>query len=311
MVVHVKRDGRSGDIAPAGVDESRNPKPLQKEQHGGVPQAGQSPQNGNAGRRQYGGGVNEGQANGHQNGKEAHVLVGADMTIATIVRAQELGEEPPQLTDNQRQQEGEMETVIQEGIDADQGGHGVKDSRDCLDGDYLDAVKMVGIGDLTGVAAKEKIAMTTTNGTITLKKSRGALQVIIGSFLNYTALLTYLERLPCDVVLHCAGWKGKVNLEDTLFAGAVVYGLRQMFTYDSDVPVMAANMYKEAKSDLRTALEQSSHVRRLLDRDLPAGEHRLSFDSRSDSGAPLATGVYFYRLTTESFVDTKKMLLVK
>jgi len=52
-------------------------------------------------------------------------------------------------------------------------------------------------------------------------------------------------------------------------------------------------------------------VRRMIDRDLPAGEHRLVFDSRSDNGNPLATGVYFYRLTTESFQKTKKMLLIK
>ena len=52
-------------------------------------------------------------------------------------------------------------------------------------------------------------------------------------------------------------------------------------------------------------------VRHLIDRDLPAGEHRLVFDSRSDSGNSLATGVYFYRLTTEDFEQTKKMLLVK
>jgi len=110
-----------------------------------------------------------------------------------------------------------------------------------------------------------KIAMTTTNGTIALKKSRGALQVIIGSFLNYSALLTYLERLPCDVLLHCAGWKGKINLEDTLFAGAVVFGLKQMFDYASDVPVMTANLYKHYKTNLKSALEDSSHVGRLMD----------------------------------------------
>lgn len=113
-----------------------------------------------------------------------------------------------------------------------------------------------------------KIAMTTTNGTIALKKSRGALQVIIGSFLNYSALITYLERLPCDVLLHCAGWKGKINLEDTLFAGAVVFGLRQLFDYASDAPVMAANLYKQCKNDLKSALEDSSHVNRLMDLNL-------------------------------------------
>jgi len=126
---------------------------------------------------------------------------------------------------------------------------------------------------------ESKIAMTTTNGTITLKKSRGALQVIIGSFLNYSALLTYLERLPCDVLLHCAGWKGKINLEDTLFAGAVVFGLKQLFEYDSDVPAMASNLYKQYKSDLRSALEDSSHYERLmnlgLDKDI---DFCLKFD---------------------------------
>jgi len=110
----------------------------------------------------------------------------------------------------------------------------------------------------------KNIAMTTTNGTVTLNKSKGALQVLIGSFLNYSALLSYLERLPCDVLLHCAGWKGKINLEDTLFAGAVIYGLKQMFEYDSDVPLMASNLYRQAKTDLKSAIEDSSHVSRLI-----------------------------------------------
>lgn len=109
-----------------------------------------------------------------------------------------------------------------------------------------------------------KIAMTTTNGTITLKKSKNAMQVLIGSFLNYTALLSYLKRLPCDLLLHCAGWKGKVNLEDTLFAGAIVHGLKQQFEFDSDVPDMAANLYRQAKKDLKSAIKSSSHVNRLI-----------------------------------------------
>ncbi len=108
------------------------------------------------------------------------------------------------------------------------------------------------------------IAMTTTNGTTTLRKSKGALQVIVGSFLNYSALLAYLERLPCDILLHCAGWKGKVNLEDTLFAGALIHGLKQLFEYDSDVPLMALNLYKQSKNDLKSAIADSSHVSRLI-----------------------------------------------
>ena len=52
-------------------------------------------------------------------------------------------------------------------------------------------------------------------------------------------------------------------------------------------------------------------VRKLLDRELPAGIERIVFDGRSDQGTMLASGVYFYRVTAGEFKDTKKMLLVK
>lgn len=109
----------------------------------------------------------------------------------------------------------------------------------------------------------KRIAITTTNGTAAMQKSRGALQIIIGSFLNYAALLSYLERLPCDVLLLCAGWKGKVNLEDTIFAGALTHGLHKLFEYRSDAPLMAMNLYKSYQADLQGCIEGSSHAQRL------------------------------------------------
>lgn len=52
-------------------------------------------------------------------------------------------------------------------------------------------------------------------------------------------------------------------------------------------------------------------VRQLINQTLPAGVHRLVFDGRSDQSKPLATGVYFYRITTENFTESKKMLMLK
>jgi len=49
----------------------------------------------------------------------------------------------------------------------------------------------------------------------------------------------------------------------------------------------------------------------LLDDFLEAGSHSVSWNGRSANGADLATGVYFYRLQTEDFDKTKKMLFVK
>src|ERR1700754_471578 len=65
------------------------------------------------------------------------------------------------------------------------------------------------------------VVLTTTNGTHALHQSIRAKRIVIGSFLNLTALCNWLAAQPEDVVLVCAGWKNNFNLEDTLFAGAV------------------------------------------------------------------------------------------
>jgi len=54
-----------------------------------------------------------------------------------------------------------------------------------------------------------------------------------------------------------------------------------------------------------------AQVRTLTDRQYAAGTHTLSFDGRNESGQQLATGLYFYRITADSFVQTKKMMLLK
>jgi len=61
----------------------------------------------------------------------------------------------------------------------------------------------------------------------------------------------------------CAGWKGKVNLEDTLFAGAVVEKLKDYVEPDCDAPLAAQHLYNLAKSDMVKFMSNSSHVKRL------------------------------------------------
>jgi 2-phosphosulfolactate phosphatase len=108
------------------------------------------------------------------------------------------------------------------------------------------------------------VVLTTTNGTKALHMAREtAHQVVIGSFLNLQALCDWLKEQDKSVLLLCAGWKDHFNLEDTLFAGAVVAELRKDFTHFDDSSVAAEDLYQLAKNDLRTYICKSSHSYRL------------------------------------------------
>jgi 2-phosphosulfolactate phosphatase len=108
-----------------------------------------------------------------------------------------------------------------------------------------------------------KLAFTTTNGTQAIEKAKDAKEVIIGSFLNLTSVVRYLLLGENPVLIVCAGWKGRVNLEDTLFAGAVVDKLKDYLGLDCDAPLAAQHLYNLAKADMAKFLSESSHVKRL------------------------------------------------
>jgi membrane-bound inhibitor of C-type lysozyme len=52
-------------------------------------------------------------------------------------------------------------------------------------------------------------------------------------------------------------------------------------------------------------------VRTLVNSDMKAGAYTEIWNGRSDSGNPVSSGVYFYKLVTKNFTMTKKMVLLK
>jgi 2-phosphosulfolactate phosphatase len=107
------------------------------------------------------------------------------------------------------------------------------------------------------------IVLTTTNGTKALKESIQASEIIIGSFLNLSAVYNWLLGQNMDIILLCAGWKNNFCLEDTLFAGALVEKLKGSNFCLDDSALAAEDLYKLAKNDLAGYLSKSSHGERL------------------------------------------------
>lgn len=124
-----------------------------------------------------------------------------------------------------------------------------------------------------------KLAMTTSNGTLAISKAKHAQQVVIGSFLNKSTVATYLREQSVDVLLLCAGWKGRVNLEDAIFAGAILNDLLDNFKFSNDACGMARSAYHLGKNNPKRFLTDSSHFQRLKNRGLLDDiDFCLSFD---------------------------------
>ena len=116
---------------------------------------------------------------------------------------------------------------------------------------------------LEGNYAGKKLAMTTTNGTLALDKSKGASEILIGAFPNLQATASYIQSRNLDVLIHCAGWKGRFNLEDSLYAGALVQALSSSHANREDGALAMESLFSLEGGNLATYLSQASHAKRL------------------------------------------------
>jgi 2-phosphosulfolactate phosphatase len=132
--------------------------------------------------------------------------------------------------------------------------------------------------------------LTTTNGTKLLHMAldRGASHIVVGSFPNLSAISNYLIKQQQNVILGCAAWKDKVNIEDMLFAGAVISNVKEHFSINCDSSQIAETMYVKGKKNLYDFMKEknASHYNRLtgfgLEKDIrycltPDGANILPF----------------------------------
>ena len=109
------------------------------------------------------------------------------------------------------------------------------------------------------------LTISTTNGTAALRRSLAAEAVVVGAFLNLAAVADFARRQQRDVLVVCAGWKGRFCLEDTVFGGALAERLAAegFDVRSSDATLAARHLWEQGRADLPAYLLQSAHVRRL------------------------------------------------
>jgi len=111
----------------------------------------------------------------------------------------------------------------------------------------------------------KEIVYSTTNGTQAIHEASDCHRVVIGAYLNFTALCNWLINEDRDVVVLCAAWKNKFNLEDSLFAGALSGFLLGSGGFESicDSVNASVDLFNLASDNLLQYIEKAAQRHRL------------------------------------------------
>ncbi len=112
----------------------------------------------------------------------------------------------------------------------------------------------------------KNLILTTTNGTRLLFEVDSAPHVLIGAFTNLSATAQKLLALNQHTILCCASWKDRINMEDSLFAGALAHQLQHDMDISCDSAQICMGMYGKAEKNIYEYLKKSNHYRRLSSR---------------------------------------------
>jgi 2-phosphosulfolactate phosphatase len=118
--------------------------------------------------------------------------------------------------------------------------------------------------------AGKTIVYSTTNGTGIINMASAADTIVIGSFLNISALSEWIASQEKNVVLFCAGWKNRFNLEDAICAGAIAERLMVKYLYSTkcDSTLAAMDLWMLAKNDLSAYIDKVAQRTRLKNKGL-------------------------------------------
>jgi 2-phosphosulfolactate phosphatase len=111
----------------------------------------------------------------------------------------------------------------------------------------------------------KEIIYSTTNGTRCIQMASHSKAVVIGSFLNLTALSEWLIQQQSPVLIFCASWKDRFSLEDAVFAGALAQKLLLSGSFFSacDAVTASIDLWQLAKNNLNEYMMKVAQKERL------------------------------------------------
>lgn len=109
------------------------------------------------------------------------------------------------------------------------------------------------------------LVYSTTNGTNAINVGADAEKVIIGSYLNFKAIVKYILEYDKNVLLLCAGWKNKFNIEDSLYCGYLANELLKFANFFTicDSTKASIDLYEIANKDLHNYIQKVAQKGRL------------------------------------------------
>ena len=146
--------------------------------------------------------------------------------------------------------------------------------------------------------------------SVTIPQGAASFHVASGTTFSYPVLIAGTYDYKCDV--H-TGMNGSVTATVTDVEESVTALQPASFQLAQNYPnpfnartVIKFNLPVAQPVKLKVYSVTGAEIATLLDGFMPAGEFTVPFD-----GSKLASGVYFYRLITEKYIDTKRLVLAK
>jgi len=112
------------------------------------------------------------------------------------------------------------------------------------------------------------VIMTTTNGTLALRRATGGRMLLAGALVNISKIAETIAADPRDLMLVCSGREGHFSIEDTICGGLLIHQLVTQYQIEvdlNDAGSLALLLYRTNKSAIRQAIAQGEHGRFLTE----------------------------------------------